>query len=96
MSGTGRRKRHTAEQVIGKLREIDGDLAAGTAVEEVARKHGVSPATIGRWRTTYGGVKGPEVRRLRELERENGRLKRLVAEQALDIQMLKELAKGNF
>src|SRR5438552_1490590 len=92
----GRRKRHSPEQVIGKLREIDAALAAGTALEEVARQHGVSPATIGRWRTTYGGAKGPEIKRLKEMEHENARLKKLVAEQALDIHMLKELAKGNF
>lgn len=96
MSGPGRRKRHTPEQVIAKLREIDGELGGGASVEEVARRHGVSPATIGRWRTTYGGARGPEVKRLKELEQENARLKKLVAEMALDIQMLKELARGNF
>ena len=96
MSGPGKRKRHSAEQIIGKLREIDGALAGGASVEDVARQHGVSAATIGRWRTTYGGAKGPEIKRLRELEQENGRLKKLVADQALDIQMLKELAGGNF
>ena len=96
MSGPGRRKRHSPEQIIAKLREIDAGLGGGASVEDVARQHGVSPATIGRWRTTYGGAKGPEVKRLKELEQENARLKALVAEQALDIRMLKELAKGNF
>lgn len=96
MSGPGRRKRHSPEQIIAKLREIDASLAGGTSVEDVARQHGVSPATIGRWRTTYGGAKGPEIKRLKDLEQENARLKALVAEQALDIRMLKELAKGNF
>ncbi|CAG0966762.1 hypothetical protein PHYC_01026 [Phycisphaerales bacterium] len=96
MSGPGRRKRHSPEQIIAKLREIDAALAGGAGVEDVARQHGVSPATIGRWRTTYGGAKGPEIKRLKELEQENARLKALVAEQALDIRMLKELAKGNF
>lgn len=86
MSGPGKRKRHSPEQIIGKLREIDAALATGTGIEEVARQHGVSAATIGRWRTTYGGAKGPEIKRL----------KKLVADLALDIQMLKELAKGNF
>lgn len=66
------------------------------SVEDIARQHGVSPATIGRWRTTYGGAKGPEIKRLKDLEQENAPLKALVAEQALDIRMLKELAKGNF
>src|SRR6266705_259286 len=92
----GRRKRHSPEQVIAKLREIDAALGAGAALEEVARQQGVSPATIGRWRTTYGGARGPELKRLKELEHENARLKKLVADQALDIQMLKELARGNF
>jgi len=96
MSGPGRRKRHSPEQIIVKLREIDAALAGGAGVEDVARQQGVSPATIGRWRTTYGGAKGPEIKRLKELEHENARLKKLVADQALDIQMLKELAKGNF
>jgi putative transposase len=93
---SGKRKRHSPEQIIAKLREIDAALAGGASVDEVARQQGVSAATIGRWRTTYGGAKGPEVKRLKELEQENARLKKLVADMALDIQMLKELAKGNF
>jgi len=96
MSGPGKRKRHSPEQVIAKLREIDTALAGGVSIEDVARQQGVSPATIGRWRTTYGGAKGPEIKRLRELEHENARLKMLVADQALDIQMLKELDRGNY
>ncbi len=92
----GRRKRRTPEQVIAKLREVDADLGAGVTIEEIARRHAVSAATIGRWRSTYGGLKGPEVKRLKELEEENRRLKRLVADQALDLQMLKEVAKGEF
>ncbi len=96
MSGPGKRKRHSPEQIIARLREIDAALGGGASIEEVARRHGVSAATIGRWRTTYGGAKGPEVKRLKELERENARLKKLVADMALDIQMLKELARGNF
>lgn len=96
MSGQTKRKRHSPEQVMGKLREIDADLGAGLSIEEVARKHAVSPATIGRWRQVYGGMKGPEMKRLRELRAENARLKRAVADLTLDNQMLKEVAKGEF
>jgi len=96
MSGQNKRKRHTPEQVIGKLREIDADLGAGLSLEEVARKHAVSAVTIGRWRTTYGGMKGPDVKRLKELQIVNARLKRAVADLTLDNQMLKEVAKGEF
>jgi transposase-like protein len=91
-----KRKRHTPEQIIAKLREADGALAAGKTVAEVAKGLGVSEQTYHRWRHTYGGMKGPEMKRLKELERENARLKKLVADQALDIEMLKEVSRGNF
>ena len=96
MSGQNKRKRHTPEQVMIKLREIDADLGAGLSIQEIARKHAVSEATIGRWRVLYGGMKGPDMKRLKELELENTRLKRAVADLTLDNQCLKEIAKGNF
>ena len=92
----GKRKRLNAEQVIVKLREVDADLAAGLKIEEIARKHAVSVVTIGRWREKCGGMKGPDMKRLKDLEVENGRLKRAVADLTLDNQMLKEVAKGKF
>lgn len=91
-----KRKRHTPEQVIAKLREADAALAAGKTIAEVAKALGVSEQTYHRWRHAYGGMKGPEMKRLKELERENARLKKLVADQALDIEMLKEVSRGNF
>jgi len=91
-----KRKKHTPEQVIEKLREADVALSAGASIADVCKKLEVSEQTYHRWKATYGGMKGPEMKRLKELERENGQLKRLVADQLLDIAMLKELAKGNF
>jgi transposase-like protein len=91
-----KRKRHTPEQIIRKLREAEALLSSGRTVPEVARELGVSETTFHRWRNQYGGMKAEEARRLRELERENTRLKRIVAEQVLDISILKEVAKGNF
>jgi putative transposase len=89
------RKRHTAEQVVKKLRDADAMLAAGKSIGEVLQSLEVSEATLSRWRSQYGGMKSEEAKRLKQLEDENGRLKKLVADQALDIQMLKEIAKGN-
>ena len=91
-----KRKRHTPEQIIRKLREADALLSGGRTVPEVARELGVSETTFHRWRNQYGGMKAEEARRLRELERENARLKQIVAEQVLDISILKEVARGNF
>lgn len=90
------RKRHSPEQIIGKLREAEAVKASGGSAGDAARKLGVSEQTLHRWRAEYGSMKVPDVRRLKELERENVQLKRLVADQALDIAMLKEVAKGNF
>jgi putative transposase len=90
-----KRKRHTAEQVVKKLRDADAMLAAGKSIGEVLQALEVSEATLSRWRSQYGGMKSEEAKRLKQLEDENGRLKKLVADQALDIQMLKEIAKGN-
>ena len=91
-----KRKRHTPEQIIRKLREADGQLSAGATISEVCRGFGVSETTYHRWRNQYGGMKAEEAKRLRELEKENARLKRIVADQALDNQILKEVARGNF
>lgn len=85
-----KRTRHTAEQVVVKLREADAMLAAGRALAQVVQHLGVSEATYQRWRNQYGGMKAGEARRLRDLEVENARLKRLVADQAIDISILKE------
>ena len=90
------KKRHTPEQIVRKLHEADGKLAAGVPICEVARQLGISEATFHRWRNQYGGMKADEVKRLKELEAENARLKKLVAELLLDNQMLKEVARGNF
>lgn len=85
-----KRTRHTPEQIVTKLREADAMLAAGRTVAQVVQALGVSEPTFNRWRNQYGGMKAEEARRLRELEVENARLKKLVAEQAVDISILKE------
>ena len=90
------RKRHRSEEIVAKLREADEALSQGKTLEDVAKSLGVSLMTLHRWRTEYGSTDRDAVKRLKELERENGRLKRLVADQALDIQILKEVAKGEF
>ncbi len=90
------RKRHRPEEIVAKLRETDEALAQGKSLDDVAKSLGGSLMTLHRWRTEYGSTDRDAVKRLKELERENGRLKRLVADQALDIQILKEVAKGEF
>jgi putative transposase len=91
-----KRRRHTPEQIVRKLREADRLLAEGQEVPEVAKQLEVSEATSHRWRAQYGGLKADDVRRLKELEGENARLKRLLAEAELEKDALRELAKGNF
>ena len=88
--------RHNPEQIVRKLREAEADLAAGLSIGQVCQKLGVSEATFHRWRTQYGGMKAEEMKRLKQLEQENARLKKLVANLALDNQILKEVAEGNF
>jgi len=90
------RKRHTAEEIINKLREAEVGLARGMTVPEVCRKLGVSEQTYYRWRKEYGGLSRDQAKRLRELEQENTRLKKLVADVSLDNAILKEAAQGNF
>lgn len=91
-----KRTRHSAEQIITKLREADAMLAGDKPIAQVVQTLGVSEQTFHRWRHQYGGMKSTEARRLKELEHENSRLKKIVADQALDIAMLKEVAKGEF
>jgi putative transposase len=86
-------KRHTAEEIIPKLRQAESDLGQGLTIGQVCQKLGISEQTFHRWRQQYGGLKADEAKRLKELETENTRLKRLVAELALDKQMLQEVAQ---
>jgi transposase-like protein len=91
-----RRRRHTPEQVIRKLREADRLLGEGQDVAQAAKQLEVSEQTLRRWRAQYGGLKADDAKRLKELERENGKLKRMLAERLLEIDALKEVAKGNW
>ena len=88
------RKRFSAEQIINKLRIAEVELSKGLRVTQVCRELGITDQTYYRWRKEYGGMKVNQARRLKELEKENSRLKKLVAEQALDIEILKEVT-GN-
>ena len=90
------RTRHTTEQIIAKLREAEIELAKGQKTADVIRKLGITEQTYYRWRKEYGGLRVDQARRLKELERENGRLKKLVADQALDNAILKEVASGKY
>ena len=90
------RKRHTPEQIITALREAEVDLTRGKSVKLMSRELGITEQTYYRWRREYGGMKVSQARRLKELERENGRLKRAVADLTLDKLILEEAAKGNF
>jgi transposase-like protein len=90
------RKRFTPEEIISKLREVEVLLSKGGTVLEGARQIGVTEQTYYRWRKEYGGLDIVQAKRLRDLEKENTRLKKLVAEQALDMEILKEANRGNF
>ena len=89
-------KRYSTEQIVSKLRQAEVELARGLRVPLVCKKLGISEQTYYRWRKEYGGLRLDQAKRLKELERENGRRKRLVADQALDNMILKEVASGNF
>jgi putative transposase len=91
-----KRKRYSVEQIIGKLREAEVVLSQGRTVKEVSRDLGVTEQTYYRWRKEYGGLKVSQARRLKELERENSRLKKAVAELTLDKVILKEALEGNY
>ena len=88
------RKRHRAEEIIGKLRAIEVHIAKGVKADEAARQEGIAEQTYYRWRREYGGLKVDQARRLKELERENARLKKLLAEAHLDRAMLQEVVSG--
>jgi len=90
------RKRHTAEEIVGKLRQVDVLIAQGRQVADAVRSIGVTEVTYYRWRNEYGGLKGDQVKRLKELEIENNRLRRAVSDLTLDKLILSEAAKGNF
>jgi transposase-like protein len=90
------RKKHTPEQIIAKLREAEVEISKGATVPIACRKIGVTEQTYYRWRREFGGLKVDQAKRLKDLERENARLKRLVAELSLDKVMLEDIAKGNF
>jgi putative transposase len=91
-----KRRRHTPEQVIRKLAEGEKLLGEGKPLDEVVRHLEITESTWHRWRNQYGGMKADDAKELKELRRENQRLKKIVADQALDIDMLKELNRGNF
>jgi transposase len=91
-----KRRRHTPEQIVRKLREADRLLGEGMDLPEVTKQLEVSEATYHRWRAQYGGMRADDVKRLKELEVENARLKRIVADKELEVVALKEIAKGNW
>jgi transposase-like protein len=93
---TNKRRRHTPEQIIRKLDEGHRQLAAGKDLDEVCRHLETTPSTWHRWVALYGGMKASDAKRLKELEGENARLKKLLAEAELDKSMLKEIAEGDF
>lgn len=90
------RKRHTADEIVAKLRQVDVLMAQGKPVGDAVRAIGVTEVTYYRWRNEYGGLKGDQVRRLKELETENSRLRKAISDLTLDKQILQEAAKGNF
>ncbi len=89
-------KKFTVDQIVVKLREAEKLQAQGLTIPQLCKRLGVSEQTFYRWRTKYGALKEDEAQRLKALEQENARLKRIVAEQALDISMLKDLQKGKW
>ncbi|GDY23855.1 hypothetical protein LBMAG56_52020 [Verrucomicrobiota bacterium] len=91
-----KRSRHTVTQIITKLRQAEVDTAAGLDTAAICRKLVISAATFHRWRQQYGGLQPNQLRRLQHLETENGRLKKLVGEQALDLSILKETVQGKY
>lgn len=91
-----KRRQHTPEQIVRKLREADRMLGEGSSVVELCKQLMVTEQTYYRWRNQDGGMKADDAKRLKELEKENSRLKKIVADQALDIDILKEVNRGNF
>ncbi len=91
-----KKKRHNPEQIIRKLEDANRRMNAGQSIAQVCQHLEISEATFHRWRNQFGGMKGQEAKRLKELEKENARLKKMVADLMLDKEMLKDLAEGNF
>lgn len=89
-------KRRKPEQIIRLLRKAEADISSGSTIEEICRELDIAVSTLHHWRKKYGNMAPGEAKKLKRLEQENARLKKMVAEQALDIEMLKELAEGNF
>ena len=90
------RKRFSAEEIVNKLRQAEVELSKGATIAQACKSIGVTDQTYYRWRREYGGLKVSQAKRLKNLERENGRLKKLVADLSLDKAMLQEVASGNF
>lgn len=90
------RKRYAPEEIIQHLRTAEIEQSKGSSQEEAARKIGVTPVTLSRWKSEFGGMRVDQAKRLKELEQENARLKKIVADQAIDNLILKEVSKGNF
>jgi putative transposase len=90
------KQRHTAEQIISKLREAEVLQGKGMSLEEVLRQLGISDATYYKWRKEYGGLRVDQAKRLKELEQENGRLRKVVSDLSIDNAILKEAARGNY
>ena len=90
------KKRFSPEQIIAKLREAEVELAKGQKIGPICRQLAISEQTYYRWRREYGGLRVDQAKRLKQLERENTRLKKVVADQALDISILKEVSEGNY
>lgn len=90
------RKRFSEEEIITKLRQAEVLVSQGKTLSEAARALSISPITYGKWRKKYGGMQVDQVKNLKELQKENARLKKIVADLTLDVDMLKEISKGNF
>ena len=90
------RKKHTPEEIVAKLRQVDVLVSQGVAITEAVRQIGVTEVTYYRWRQEYGGLKLDQVKRLKELELENARLRKAVSDLTLDKLILKEAARGNY
>ena len=90
------RKHHKAEEIIQHLRTVELEEGKGHSLEEASKKVGVTPQTVIRWRKEFGGLRVDQAKRLKELEAENARLKKIVANQAVENSILKEVASGNF
>ena len=89
------RMRHTPEEIIQHLRTVEIERVKGTSLEQTARKIGVTPTTLARWKAEFGGLRVDQAKRLKQLEQENTRLRKIVSDQSLDILILKEVSKGN-